>query len=374
MARRPTTIETLAIAALALWLGGCGPADPPQFQLNTEGREPDSIGRSQREAILGALDRLYGTPDEPGVPRDVWLDLDRLRVAAGPTFGDEQGRRFGLYRGHCARCHGIGGDGAGPAARLLNPYPRDFRQGIFKYTRTASGAKPVREDLEQTLQFGVPGTAMPSFARLADDDRANLIEYVKYLSLRGETELFLLQVVVDEDEYLPLSRSMVLEDGVLPLAELWEGAADLVVTPPPPPPVATREQWLASVERGRAAYRNEAARCVDCHGPEGQGDGEEEEIHDDWNKPKAGMTASHTRELARRFTLPVQELRPRDFTTGILRSGDRADSLYWLTHIGIKGTPMPAAGPQPGVPGPLTPEEIWHVVHYIRHLAGQGKP
>ncbi len=268
----------------------------------------------------------------------------------------------------------MGGDGAGPAALLLNPYPRDFRQGIFKYTRTAAGAKPVQVDLERTLRAGVPGTAMPSFARLTDDERATLIEYVKYLSIRGETELFLLQLVVDEDEYLPLDMSLVLEDGAVPLAAMWEFAPELIVTPPPPPLVATRDEWLASVELGRALYREDAAQCVDCHGPEGRGDGEEEEIYDDWNKPKAGVTPAKTRELAERFTLPLQRLRPRDFTTGILRSGDRAESLYWLTHVGIKGTPMPAAGPQPGVHGPLEPEEIWHVVHYIRHLAGQGKP
>jgi mono/diheme cytochrome c family protein len=372
--RRHRIIDFLVLAAVLAWLSGCGPVEPPQFRLNTEGRKAESIGPSQREAILGALDRLFGSPDEPRAPEGVNLNVERLHVAAGPVFGNETGQRYGLYRQHCAHCHGVGGDGAGPAALLLNPYPRDFRQGTFKYTRTAAGAKPIQKDLEQTLLLGVTGTAMPSFARFDVDERSSLVEYVKYLSLRGETELFLLQLVVDEDEYLPLDMSVVKEDGVLPLADLWEESANLVVTPPPRPPVATREQWLASVELGKSLYQNDGARCVECHGPEGRGDGEEEEIYDDWNKPKAGISLAQTRELADRFTLPIQRLRPRDFTTGILRSGDRPDSLYWLTHVGIKGTPMPAAGPQPGVLGPLKPDEIWHVVHYIRHLAGQGGP
>ena len=55
----------------------------------------------------------------------------------------------------------IVGDGAGPAAAVLDPYPRDFRNGLFKYTSTAGGAKPLREDLLRTLQQGIPGTAMP---------------------------------------------------------------------------------------------------------------------------------------------------------------------------------------------------------------------
>lgn len=362
------------LTAMLVWLVGCGPADPPQFHLNTEGRKADSIGRSRHEAVLGALERLYGTPDEPRVPEGVTLDIERLGMAAGRVYGDQQGRRHGLYRQHCARCHGIGGEGTGPAALLLNPYPRDFRQGTFKYTSTASGAKPVQEDLEQTLRFGVNGTAMPSFARLSDEERTSLVEYVKYLGLRGETELFLLQLVVDEDEYLPLDMSIVTEDGVEPLAELWAESGELVVMPPPAPPVATEEQWQASVALGKEMYRNDAARCVECHGQEGRGDGETAEIYDDWNKPKAGINPAQTQALADRFTLPLQRLRPRDFTTGILRCGERAVDLYRLTHVGIKGTPMPAAGPQPGVLGTLTPDEIWHVVHYIRHLAGQGRP
>jgi len=372
--QRRLLIETITLLALVVWLSGCSPSVPPRFELNTEGRNAESIGASQREAILGTLDKLYGTPNAPCVPEGVNLDPTRLANAAGPAFVDKEGHRSGLFRKHCARCHGIGGDGAGPAALLLNPYPRDFRQGIYKYTRTAAGAKPVFEDLEQTIRLGVVGTAMPSFARLRAEERAYLVEYVKYLSFRGETELFLLQLVLDEDEYLPLDMTLVEEDGILPLATLWEEAPDLVVTPPAPPPTTTQEEWLASVELGRQLYQQEAARCVDCHGPKGEGDGEEAEIYDDWNKPKAGVTPAETRKLARQFTLPIQRLRPRDFTSGILRSGNQPIRLYWLTHVGIKGTPMPAAGPQPGVPGPLKPEEIWHVVHYIRHLAGQGKP
>jgi hypothetical protein len=45
--------------------------------------------------------------------------------------------------------------------------------------------------------------------------------------------------------------------------------------------------------------------------------------------------------------------------------------LYYRIHAGIKGTPMPAAGPSLGVKGVLTPEEIWHVVNYIRSLRGK---
>ena len=44
-----------------------------------------------------------------------------------------------LFAQHCAACHGISGDGAGPTAALLDPYPRDFRNGVFKYMRKGTG-------------------------------------------------------------------------------------------------------------------------------------------------------------------------------------------------------------------------------------------
>ena len=43
-----------------------------------------------------------------------------------------------------------------PAAAVLEPYPRDYRRGVFKYTSTRAGAKPIRKDLQRTLYRGVP--------------------------------------------------------------------------------------------------------------------------------------------------------------------------------------------------------------------------
>jgi len=335
-----------------------------------EGRDPEQVSIAQEQAIAEALEELFGTPDEPRVPEGVDLNLELLEAAAGPLGGDERGNPRGLYRRHCAVCHGISGDGAGPAAKLFNPYPRDFRTGVFKYTSTADGAKPAREDLRRTLREGIHGTAMPSFRQLSLDERGALIEYVKYLSIRGETELYLFELVVGEDEYLPLGtdamESIVEEarwfDG------LWAEAEQNRVVPPPRPPVNTPELLAASVARGRKLYASEKAECVKCHGPEGEGDGEEPELYDNWNKPKSGVSPGETEKLARRFKLPIQELRPRDFTKGTFRGGNRPIDLYWRICVGIKGTAMPAAGPTAGAKGVYTPEEIWDVVHYLLSL------
>lgn len=361
---------------LALVLGaGCSPPGPPEFRLNTEGRDPQTISPAQAEEITGKLRRLFGTPDEPHLPAEVDLRLDRLQQAAGPIGSDEQGNQFGLYRQHCASCHGISGDGAGPIAAALNPYPRDFRNGLYKYTSTAGGAKPVREDLLLALERGNPGTAMPSFRNLRDAQLEALLEYVQYLSLRGETELFLLAMVVDADWY-PLDMTEVINDGLLPLVGLWREARFMVVEPQQAkakaPPVATPQQLSASIVRGYQLYSSENAKCVQCHGPEGRGDGAQSQLYDDWNKDKIGHSPEETRKLAALYRLPAQSLRPRDFTKGVFHGGRRPIDLYWRIYVGIKGTPMPGAGPAPGTAGVLPPEEIWHVVDYVRSRARVG--
>jgi mono/diheme cytochrome c family protein len=360
------------LLTLLLLAGGCYRSAPPQFELNLEGRDAKSVGLSQAQVIRETLKTLFGTPDEPRVPPGVKLRLELLQAAAGPIGGDERGSQHGLFRRHCAACHGISGRGNGPAAAVLEPYPRDFRNGVFKWTSTVGGAKPTHDDLERTLLRGIPGTAMPSHAPLAPEEIEALVEYVQYLSIRGQTELYLLQTVVDEDESGPLAIDAVLREGVLPIAEMWEKAASQAVQAPPPPPLDTPQQLAAAIERGRLLYSGKNAQCVKCHGPQGRGNGEETELYDDWNKPKKGLTPEQTAALAPRFSLPIQKLRPRDFAQGIFHGGSRPLDIYHRIYVGIKGTPMPPAGPASGSKGVLTPEQIWDVVAFIRSLAARA--
>ena len=67
-----------------------------------------------------------------------------------------------LYRQQCVHCHGNAGGGDGPTAPFLNPLPRDYRQGKFKFTAVKDKARPRRADLYRILTDGLYGTAMPS--------------------------------------------------------------------------------------------------------------------------------------------------------------------------------------------------------------------
>ena len=145
----------------------------------TSRRTRDLIPQA-REAVEKALEENFGT----GQNLVAWL---RFPVNYG---GDGRILKSGwsLYMKHCVQCHGGSGGGNGPTAKNLNPQPRDFRLGIFKFTSTAHQEKATREDLKRTVKDGIPGTAMPSFELIEDERIETIVEYVRWLAIRGEFE------------------------------------------------------------------------------------------------------------------------------------------------------------------------------------------
>ncbi len=151
--------------------------------------------------VTWVITEMFGTPDDPKLPELITadddlaelLDTDRLHKASGP-FADGRG----LYRKHCADCHGVTGNGRGKTAAILNPYPRDYRMGVFKFKSTKRSAKPTRDDLMRLIANGIAGTAMKKIPELSDEDVLALTEYVIYLSIRGELERSLIDDAVLE--------------------------------------------------------------------------------------------------------------------------------------------------------------------------------
>ncbi|MFQ5688469.1 MAG: c-type cytochrome, partial [Candidatus Scalindua sp.] len=88
-----------------------------------------------------------------------------------------------IFNKRCWFCHGREGRGNGPVAEYLVPRPRDFVTALFKFRTTESGYPPTDENLHRTLEEGVPGTAMPSFeGLLEEEERAQVIQYIKTFS------------------------------------------------------------------------------------------------------------------------------------------------------------------------------------------------
>lgn len=218
------------------------------------------------------------------------------------------------YARHCAACHGVAGDGNGPATVWLFPRPRNFQAGLFKIQSTPAGTLPTDEDLYQTLTRGMPGSSMPSFAYLPEAERRSLVGHVKWLTAEKGPD------------GKPSNR--------------FEAAAraggGTVPTKVPAEPGLT----LDALTRGKEAYVR--LQCTACHGEHGIGDG----------------PASAT--LKDSFGLP---LRPRDFTIGAFRGGSDGRDLYLRIANGMAGTPMP-----PFDDSVLPPDERWALVQYIQSL------
>ncbi len=95
----------------------------------------------------------------------------------------EKGRL--IYYKRCSFCHGLLGDGNGPAADFMDPRPRDFTLGTFKFRTTQSGELPTDENLFRTVSRGLPGTGMQAFDNevikngLTEEERWQVIFYIK---------------------------------------------------------------------------------------------------------------------------------------------------------------------------------------------------
>ncbi len=360
--------------------------------------------------VLELVEDLFGTPDQPEWPDRLvadqrlsgLLDWSQVSRAAGPVYSDKQGLQFGLYREHCNACHGVNGDGRGPVAALQNPYPRDYRAGIFKFQSTSRGMAPRRQDLLRTIRHGLPGTAMPSFQLLDEADCLALVDYVIYLSIRGEVERRLLAFTAREMDYgnnvgsgshgdrwlRPMERAQeeelaaeqleMIDAQMIPVLERW--AASLTDELPGEPlvvdsiPASTPELIAA----GKQLFHGALANCYSCHGDGGDGVTALPLDFDDWTKEwttRMGLDPRDKEALADFFA--VGALRPkglpaRALTRGVFRGGDSPSELYLRLLNGIPGTPMPAINlVEEAGPSGLTRLQVWSLVHYVRSLSQQ---
>lgn len=84
-----------------------------------------------------------------------------------------------LYDKHCKKCHGENGDGEGPAAKDLNPLPKDFRDPLI--TKAPDG------HIFWSILTGSPDTDMGAFGpssekNLSEDDIWKLVVYIRHLA------------------------------------------------------------------------------------------------------------------------------------------------------------------------------------------------
>ncbi|RME50437.1 MAG: hypothetical protein D6796_02910 [Caldilineae bacterium] len=120
----------------------------------------------------------------------VFLVIISPDLFRGYIFNQEErsaGRR--VYETYCIGCHGETGLGDGEASLVLNPKPRNFVNGDFKYFHNGeAGPLPTDASLATTIRNGVPGSAMPAFPLLTDEEVKDVITYIKSLRQGGWQE------------------------------------------------------------------------------------------------------------------------------------------------------------------------------------------
>lgn len=237
-------------------------------------------------------------------PMDRWIAGFSLPVRKSPPWPppDSASLKVGrtIYQARCAACHGEKGDGNGERAKDLNIRPRDFRYAVYKFRSTPTGALPTDEDLFKTVSRGLHGTAMVPWLGLNASQKWLTIYYIK-------------------------SFSDFFEDG------------DAIETITPPEPVRPADEY---VMLGAKVY--EKAKCHECHGKDGYGDGVKEgALKDDWLRP----------------------ITPTNFRKRILKRGLEINEIYLTIATGLNGTPMPSYSSS------LTDDEILALSYFIESIA-----
>ena len=208
------------------------------------------------------------------------LAVRHLSARTPPPDGAASPLGKAIYQSRCVMCHGEDGKGDGVAAPLVQPRPRDFTQGKFKFRSTESGSIPADEDLLNTVRNGLHGTAMPDWKDfLGEDSLKAVVAYIKSFSPRFGSE---------QPSLIKLRAPVPSSPG--------------------------------SIANGKKIF--DRLQCSTCHGTDGTGrDAESTDLKDDDGND---ISAANLTE-------------PWTF-----RGGATAQDIYLRFRTGLDGTPMPS--------------------------------
>lgn len=291
------------------------------------------IKPDQRQQLDATLLNLFGTPANPKVDGIDAAMRDALRLDAATLV---EGSR--VYRHQCLHCHGLSGDGRGATSPWVNPHPRDFREGRFKFTSTGQDEgerKARREDLLRTLREGIDGASMPSFRLLDDNELEAVASYVMHLSLRGETEAVVLKDLAEVR--LESAGAEDVQAYLTVFAGRWMAAQANPIMPGPYK-IRNDTERQAAAKRGFDLFiKAGEAGCIACHTDFGR--------QSPWKYDAWGTM-----------------VKPTDLTRGTYRGGRRPVDLYYRVHSGVNGSGMTAFGKN------LQSDQIWDLVAFLQIL------
>lgn len=220
-----------------------------------------------------------------------------------------------IYMKRCSFCHGLMGDGNGPAAEFMDPRPRDFTLGTFKFRTTQSGELPTDADLFRTVSRGLQGTGMQAFDNeiikngLTEEERWQVISYIKTFAQE-----------FDDEELDPIKTGKLIK---LPASKAPHDAA--------------------TIAKGKEIFIK--AKCWECHGKQGRGNGQKAfDRKDDWGFPIRIRNVTHPWKI---------------------KAGTDVEDIYMRFSTGINGTPMPSFVKA------LSDDDRWALANFIKSLQHQ---
>lgn len=258
--------------------------------------------------------------------------VEELEIYWEPDF-KVMGEGRALYEYRCVSCHGQEGNGYPRTPEKLAVAPRDFtgeshfiksdgkivKDGkvVFKFSSAQQGPA-LKEDIEDTIENGLPGTPMPGFAGEFNKEEIDaLAQYVmsfgyiqwKFRMKEPDPALVNLKVPDDLAEALKTDNFKLVDD---------------------------------RIQKGRPFFQ---AACGVCHG-------------DIENSGKNARRLNLETNWLGQDGKPINIL-PRNFATEPFKKGS-PEQIYRTIRLGIKGTPMPAFS--------LPPDQIWNLVSYVKFL------
>ena len=253
--------------------------------------------------------KLYNVEDEE---KPILVSVDRLKR------GQEQ------YILYCRACHGVNGDGQGPAGTGLIPPPRNFasEELAFKFGGVAAGELPPDQELLRIIKGGLDGTAMLAWD-IPDETILDIIQYIKTFNpVWGEDEL-----------------GEIIEIGEDP----WGGSS------------------TTAVAMGKKIYHSKA-QCLLCHPSYGT----QEEIYN-WGKELTGRGNANFRPTMYEPEAKMSEtygnkLLPIDFGRQPIKAGGTPKEIFKTLAAGIGGTAMPMWKDA------LPDKEIWAMAHFVSNI------
>jgi DMSO reductase family type II enzyme heme b subunit len=215
-----------------------------------------------------------------------------------------------IYEQHCAACHGLEGDGAGPGAERLFTKPRDFTRDEYEIKSTAGDEFPTRDDLIRTISKGMPGSSMPAWeGELSQGEIGAVTDYIQTTFGRFFSQ---------------------------------EGFGTTVIDVP-----GRIEPSEESLARGEQLFSSDIG-CLKCHGENGRGNG-----------PSAFELTDNTGNVI----YPADLTQPWHF-----RGGAAPEDIYVRLRTGMPGSPMPSFADA------LSEEDTWDLVNYVLSRSPEEPP